>query len=77
MKSCVDHTTMPMDGFTLTEALHRHGINIRYLGTVLEFIEKSPEKSKLDHVYVSAHHFYSIDFDGFIIEILHSLIHTN
>ncbi|KAK3523983.1 hypothetical protein QTP70_017491 [Hemibagrus guttatus] len=51
IKSCADHTTMPMDGFTLTEALHQHGINIRYLGTVLEFIEKSPQKTKLDHVY--------------------------
>ncbi|MCI4386369.1 hypothetical protein PGIGA_G00061460 [Pangasianodon gigas] len=51
IKSCVDHTTMPMDGFTLTEALHQHGINIRYLGTILEFIEKSPHKTKLDHVY--------------------------
>ncbi|XP_027033032.1 clustered mitochondria protein homolog isoform X2 [Tachysurus fulvidraco] len=51
IKSCADHTTMPTDGFTLTEALHQYGINIRYLGTVLEFIEKSPQKSKLDHVY--------------------------
>lgn len=24
----------PMDGQTLTEALHAHGINLRYLGTV-------------------------------------------
>lgn len=47
---------MPMDGFTLTEALHQHGINVRYLGTVLEFIEKSPQKTKLDHVYVSVRH---------------------
>ncbi|KAF7697343.1 hypothetical protein HF521_005761 [Silurus meridionalis] len=51
IKSCVDHTTMPMDGLTLTEALHQNGINIRYLGIVLEFIEKSPQKTKLDHVY--------------------------
>lgn len=50
---------MPMDGFTLTEALHQYGINIRYLGTVLEYIEKSPQKIKLDHVYVSASHVMS------------------
>uniref|UniRef100_A0A8B9H8P4 Clustered mitochondria protein homolog n=1 Tax=Astyanax mexicanus TaxID=7994 RepID=A0A8B9H8P4_ASTMX len=49
--SCLDHTTMPMDGFTLTEALHQHGINIRYLGTVLECIEKSSRMLALDHVY--------------------------
>uniref|UniRef100_A0A673J608 Clustered mitochondria protein homolog n=1 Tax=Sinocyclocheilus rhinocerous TaxID=307959 RepID=A0A673J608_9TELE len=47
-KSCLDHTSMPTDGVTLTEALHQHGINIRYLGTVLEYTEK---KERLDHVY--------------------------
>ncbi|XP_016130496.1 clustered mitochondria protein homolog [Sinocyclocheilus grahami] len=47
-KGCLDHTSMPTDGVTLTEALHQHGINIRYLGTVLEYTEK---KEKLDHVY--------------------------
>ncbi|XP_051959972.1 clustered mitochondria protein homolog [Xyrauchen texanus] len=50
-KSCLNHTLIPMDGITLTEALHQHGINIRYLGTVLEYIEKSPQKERLDHVY--------------------------
>uniref|UniRef100_A0A673MAW5 Clustered mitochondria protein homolog n=1 Tax=Sinocyclocheilus rhinocerous TaxID=307959 RepID=A0A673MAW5_9TELE len=50
-KSCLDHTSMPTDGVTLTEALHQHGINIRYLGTVLEYIEKIPQKERLDHVY--------------------------
>uniref|UniRef100_A0A672RRN4 Clustered mitochondria protein homolog n=1 Tax=Sinocyclocheilus grahami TaxID=75366 RepID=A0A672RRN4_SINGR len=50
-KSCLGHTSMPTDGVTLTEALHQHGINIRYLGTVLENIEKIPQKERLDHVY--------------------------
>ncbi|XP_056586170.1 clustered mitochondria protein homolog isoform X2 [Triplophysa dalaica] len=50
-KSCLDHRAMPMDGMTLTEALHQHGINIRYLGTLLEYIEKIPQKERLDHVY--------------------------
>ncbi|XP_058615136.1 clustered mitochondria protein homolog isoform X2 [Onychostoma macrolepis] len=50
-KSCLDHTSMPTDGDTLTEALHQHGINIRYLGTVLEYTEKIPQKDRLDHVY--------------------------
>ncbi|KAI7795880.1 clustered mitochondria protein homolog [Triplophysa rosa] len=50
-KSCLDHRAMPMDGMTLTEGLHQHGINIRYLGTVLEYIEKIPQKERLDHVY--------------------------
>ncbi|KAK1788065.1 hypothetical protein P4O66_016542, partial [Electrophorus voltai] len=51
IQSCLDHTSMPMDGGTLTEALHQHGINVRYLGTVLEYIEKSPQKLRLDHIY--------------------------
>ncbi|XP_026875071.2 clustered mitochondria protein homolog isoform X2 [Electrophorus electricus] len=54
IQSCLDHTSMPMDGGTLTEALHQHGINVRYLGTVLEYIEKSPQKLRLDHIYRTA-----------------------
>lgn len=42
-----------MDGATLTEALHQRGINVRYLGTVLDFIGKTPAKAQLEHVYVS------------------------
>lgn len=42
-----------MDGATLTEALHQRGINVRYLGTVLEFVDKTPAKTQLDHFYVS------------------------
>nr|XP_055036650.1 clustered mitochondria protein homolog isoform X1 [Misgurnus anguillicaudatus] len=53
-KSCLDHRALPVDGITLTEALHQHGINIRYLGTVLEYIEKILQKERLDHVYRTA-----------------------
>lgn len=28
----------PMDGQTLTEALHAHGINVRYIGQVCHFM---------------------------------------
>lgn len=31
----------PMDGQTLTEALHAHGINMRYIGKVSERSESS------------------------------------
>ncbi|KAI4897571.1 hypothetical protein NFI96_020853, partial [Prochilodus magdalenae] len=51
IRSCLEHTTVPMDGVTLTEALHQHGISVRYLGTVLDCIEKDPQKLRLDHVY--------------------------
>ncbi|XP_026224731.1 clustered mitochondria protein homolog isoform X3 [Anabas testudineus] len=51
IKDCLDHSTLPMDGATLTEALHQRGINVRYLGTVLEFVEKTPAKAQLEHFY--------------------------
>uniref|UniRef100_A0A8B9HAW3 Clustered mitochondria protein homolog n=1 Tax=Astyanax mexicanus TaxID=7994 RepID=A0A8B9HAW3_ASTMX len=46
-----DHTALPMDGATMTEALHQRGINVRYLGNVLEFVDKMPAKPQLEHVY--------------------------
>ncbi|XP_066552152.1 clustered mitochondria protein homolog isoform X2 [Amia ocellicauda] len=51
VKDGLDHSTLPMDGATLTEALHQRGINVRYLGTVLEFIDKTPAKAQLEHIY--------------------------
>ncbi|XP_076833505.1 clustered mitochondria protein homolog isoform X2 [Brachyhypopomus gauderio] len=51
IKDCLDHTALPMDGATLTEALHQRGINVRYLGSVLEFVDKMPAKAQLDHFY--------------------------
>uniref|UniRef100_A0A669BBN3 Clustered mitochondria protein homolog n=1 Tax=Oreochromis niloticus TaxID=8128 RepID=A0A669BBN3_ORENI len=49
VKDCLDHSALPMDGASLTEALHQRGINVRYLGTVLEFMEKTPAKAQLEH----------------------------
>ncbi|XP_061072739.1 clustered mitochondria protein homolog isoform X2 [Conger conger] len=51
VKDCLDHSSLPMDGATLTEALHQHGINVRYLGNVLEFVDKTPARAQLDHLY--------------------------
>ncbi|XP_054481206.1 clustered mitochondria protein homolog isoform X2 [Anoplopoma fimbria] len=51
VKDCLDHSALPMDGATLTEALRQRGINIRYLGTVLEFVDKTPAKTQLEHFY--------------------------
>lgn len=53
VKDCLDHSAVPMDGTSLTEALHQRGINVRYLGTVLEFVEKTPAKAQMEHIYVS------------------------
>ncbi|XP_027003633.1 clustered mitochondria protein homolog isoform X2 [Tachysurus fulvidraco] len=51
IKDCLEHTALPMDGATLTEALHQRGINVRYLSNVLEFVDKMPAKPQLDHFY--------------------------
>ncbi|XP_035857108.1 clustered mitochondria protein homolog isoform X2 [Sander lucioperca] len=51
VKDCLDHSALPMDGATLTESLHQRGINVRYLGTVLEFVDKTPAKAQLEHFY--------------------------
>ncbi|XP_056119447.1 clustered mitochondria protein homolog isoform X2 [Rhinichthys klamathensis goyatoka] len=51
VKDCLDHSSLPMDGATMIEALHQRGINIRYLGTVLEFVDNMPAKAQLEHIY--------------------------
>lgn len=38
VKDCLDHSASPVDGITLTEALHGRGINMRYLGTLVNMI---------------------------------------
>lgn len=60
-----------MDGATLTEALHQRGINVRYLGNVLEFVDKMPAKPQLDHFYVCNKALYSyIIFFCFLVRYL-------
>lgn len=41
-----------MDGRTLTAALHRRGVNVRYLGTLLMELEQVEKKGRLSHVQV-------------------------
>ncbi|CAO1415447.1 unnamed protein product [Diamesa serratosioi] len=45
---CLDHTSAPMDGITLTEALHNRGINMRYLGKVASLLSSLPN---LEYLY--------------------------
>lgn len=56
VKDCLDHSALPMDGATFAETLHQRGINIRYLGTVLEFLDKTSAKAQLEHIYVRLTH---------------------
>lgn len=46
-----DHAAAPTDGTTLCEALHTHGVNIRYLGKVADLLAKIPE---LFYIYTIA-----------------------
>ncbi|XP_076363788.1 clustered mitochondria protein homolog isoform X2 [Tachypleus tridentatus] len=48
IRDCLEHSTSPIDGTTLIEALHSRGINIRYLGKVAEMLAKIPQ---LQYVY--------------------------
>lgn len=42
VNDCLDHSSAPMDGITLTEQLHNRGINIRYLGKVANQLSTIP-----------------------------------
>lgn len=53
VKDCTDHVVLPMDGATLAEVMRQRGINMRYLGKVLDLVLRSPARDQLDHIYVS------------------------
>lgn len=53
VKDCTDHVVLPMDGATLSEVMRQRGINMRYLGKVLDLVLRSPARDQLDHIYVS------------------------
>lgn len=44
---------LPMDGATLAEVMRQRGINMRYLGKVLDLVLRSPAREQLDHIFVS------------------------
>ncbi|KAM9846424.1 clustered mitochondria protein homolog [Aulostomus maculatus] len=50
LRDCLEHTTVPMDGATLTSVLHQRGVNMRYLGTLLSEVAKVEEGGRLSHV---------------------------
>lgn len=52
VQECMDHSSAPMDGNTLTEALHGRGINIRYLGKVANHLAKVPRLEYLHSISV-------------------------
>lgn len=52
IRDCLDHTTAPMDGFTLSEAMHNRGINMRYLGKVCNLLSKMKQLEYLHSIAV-------------------------
>lgn len=47
---CLDHTAVPMDGASLTSALHQRGVNVRYMGTILRELGRVEERRRLGHI---------------------------
>ncbi|CAG9538278.1 unnamed protein product [Cercopithifilaria johnstoni] len=39
VRDCLQRTIMPLDGASLSDSLHSHGINIRYLGKLTKYIQ--------------------------------------
>ncbi|KAE8287357.1 Clustered mitochondria protein-like protein [Larimichthys crocea] len=50
LRDCLEHAAVPMDGATLTAALHQRGVNVRYLGTLLRKLDKMEERGRLSHI---------------------------
>merc|ERR1719187_2376317 len=51
IRDCLDHSTAPMDGNTLADAIHNRGINMRYLGKIADMLSKVPQ---LEYVHTIA-----------------------
>ncbi|XP_059844021.1 clustered mitochondria protein homolog isoform X1 [Hypanus sabinus] len=50
IKDCENHVVVPADGATMTDALHKYGINIRYIGKITQLISQSKNKQYLEHI---------------------------
>uniref|UniRef100_A0AAG5DLN9 Clustered mitochondria protein homolog n=1 Tax=Anopheles atroparvus TaxID=41427 RepID=A0AAG5DLN9_ANOAO len=50
---CLDHSSAPMDGVTLTESLHSRGINVRYLGKVVDMLAKIKQLEYLHTIAIA------------------------
>jgi protein TIF31 len=70
IRDCLDHSSAPMDGFTLSEAMHNRGINIRYLGKVTNLLAKVKQLEYLQSIAVAelllraAKHIFTVYLQG-------------
>ena len=53
IRDCLDHSSAPMDGLTMSDNLHNRGINIRYLGIIANMLAKVPQLSYIHSIAVS------------------------
>jgi protein TIF31 len=52
IRDCMDHSSAPMDGQTLSDNLHNRGINIRYIGVIAQ-LATAPQLSYIHSIAVS------------------------
>lgn len=52
IKEHMSHSSSPIDGQSLTESLHSHGINVRYLGKVIKILSQMPRMDYLHRIAV-------------------------
>ncbi|WAR03982.1 CLU-like protein [Mya arenaria] len=70
VNDCLDHSSSPIDGATLTETMHTRGINMRYLGKVTETFAKYKSVSYVYTICISelitraAKHLYKTHMQG-------------
>ncbi|CAN8015169.1 unnamed protein product [Ixodes persulcatus] len=53
VKDCADHSCSPIDGITLSEAMHSRGINMRYLGRFADMVAPIEQLKYLHGVAVA------------------------
>lgn len=49
VRDCLDNSLSPLDGVTLSDALHSRGINIRYLGLIADLVGKRGQQLSYLH----------------------------
>nr|CAB3231841.1 clustered mitochondria protein homolog [Phallusia mammillata] len=52
IKDCLEHTTLPSDGSSLTDALHERGIGVRYIGKIVQLLSDTPSLQHIQRIGV-------------------------
>ncbi len=77
MNDCIHGTDIPTDGASLRQALHQKGINLRYLGHLIESINQSDLKHQLRHITVNAFKIQYIGRDLTFKKHLNHILHLS